>query len=97
MNNSSTQRPVQHERRGHAPVSSDLAQPVVFLRAHRPDNFQVIVGALRPKLAEPPVARLAHFRLAAQIVEMENQLSIGIAVGFLAMEIPPWDFGSFEI
>src|SRR5580704_4135296 len=71
-----TERTLKHERGGHAPISTNLAQPIVFLRARGPDNFQEIIGALRPELAKPPAARLAHFRLAAQIVELENQLGI---------------------
>jgi hypothetical protein len=37
-----------------------------------PDNFHEIIGALRPKFHEPPAARLAHFRLAAQSRRVEE-------------------------
>src|SRR5208282_6458336 len=44
-----TQRAVQHERRGHAPIAAHLAQPIVLLRPRSKRDLHEVVGASRPE------------------------------------------------
>src|SRR5579864_34048 len=67
---------LERERRCHAPVAANLAEPIVLLPAQVADNFHEVFGTLGPELGEPPVSRFAHFRFAAEIVEFKNQFSI---------------------
>src|ERR1022692_4089856 len=67
----------QNKRRRHVPVAGDLAKPVILLHSHRKGDTHDIVCALGEKFGSPPVARLAHFRFAAQFVEFQNQVGIG--------------------
>src|SRR6202166_3702186 len=67
---------LQHERRRHAPIAAHLAQPVIFRRAHGPGYLQKIIRILGKEFRSPPVTGFAHLRLAAQIVELQNQLGV---------------------
>src|SRR5262249_20643742 len=66
-----------HERADDAPISANLAQPCVFLCAQSPCNFEEVVSAAGIK-PHPPDAGFAHFGFAAEIVEFENQFSVGV-------------------
>src|ERR1035437_174393 len=67
----------QDKRCSQVPIAADLAQPVVFLRAYAEGNLHELVRTLGKEFSSPPVAGLAHLRLAAQIIEFQNQVSIG--------------------
>src|SRR5579871_151136 len=68
---------LQHKRGDDAPVAADLAQPCIFLRAECPADLEEIVGRLREKFSGPPEAGFAHFRFAAEVVELQDQLCVG--------------------
>src|SRR5205807_9908288 len=64
---------MQHESRRNSPVAPHLTQPVVLLRAKIHGHLHEIIGAGWPKRCEPALARLAHFGLTPEIVELQNQ------------------------
>src|SRR5205823_12645155 len=77
----------QNERCGHLPISDDLAEPCVLLRAGwRIDHLDNLIGTTRPPSREPG-ARFTHFSFAAQIIEPHDDLCV-FSSGFL------WHFHS---
>src|SRR6266404_2825516 len=70
------QQTLPHKRSRHPPVAPALAQPVVFLRPGSIRHFQEIVRVTRRKLPQPPVSRFAQFRLAPQLIQLQNQFCI---------------------
>jgi hypothetical protein len=66
----------EDEGRDNAPVAAHLAEPVVFRGARGPEDLEPIVGGARPELRAPPVAGLAHFGLAAEVVKLEDKLGV---------------------
>src|SRR5215469_4440379 len=69
-------RAADGQRGGHFPVAPDLAQPVVLLASEVGTELDNFFRALRPELGEPPVAGLAHFGFAAQVVQLEDNFSV---------------------
>src|SRR5947207_5027077 len=81
------QSAAQNERCGHLPISDDLAEPCVLLRAGwRIDHLDNLIGTTRPPSREPG-ARFTHFSFAAQIIEPHDDLCV-FSSGFL------WHFHS---
>src|SRR5271155_3613143 len=70
------ERAVEHERRSHIPIAAHLSNPCALLAGQRTRNLYQLIGALRPEFRRKPVPRFAHFRLAAEIVEFQNQSGI---------------------
>src|ERR1700685_110117 len=80
------------ERCNHAPVSPDLAQPVVFLGAQGRCNFHEVIDAFGPESYQPPVARLTQFGFAAQVVKFNDELSV-CSSRLFRHKTPPEKFG----
>src|SRR5271155_1106782 len=70
------ERAVEHERRSHIPIAAHLSNPCTLLARQRTRNLYQLIGSLRPEFRRKPVPRFAHFRLAAEIVEFQNQSGI---------------------
>src|SRR5579863_9485137 len=85
------QHSLQHEGGYDSPVAADLAQPVVFLRAHGRGHFHEIIRVAGPELGQPPMACLSHFGLAPQIVKLKNQLRIRRTRLFCHISSVNWD------
>src|SRR2546430_1560972 len=64
-----TQHPIQDKRHGDSPIAAHLSQPVVLFGSHGRRHLHEVVRILRPKRRHPPVACLAHFRFAPQVIK----------------------------
>ena len=70
-------RAMQHHGSSHLPVRDHLAQPGIVRVGAVADDGEIVVRRGRPELADDPGARLAHLLFAAQLVELEDDFSIG--------------------
>src|SRR5450755_116957 len=76
----SIQSAAQYKRRAHLPVAAHLPQPIIFLGSQCTCDFYDVVRGSRPK-SEPPVTRFSTLGLTAQVIEFNDQFSIGSCWG----------------
>src|SRR2546426_20205 len=74
---------IQDERSRDLPITNHLARPTTLLAAECHPDVEQVVGALWPECYRPPFAGFAHFRLAPQVVKLQDQLGIGSSNGLL--------------
>src|SRR3954454_8989653 len=81
---------VQHQRGCHVPVSNNLTEPCVLRLTEIAGDRNDVVRALRPELTVEPAPGLAHCRLAAEVIELKDDLSISSS-GLFGHGKPPRD------